>query len=80
MAGSGISKVMSSAVPGMSGVSNAAAAGARQRAPKAVETTGQSVAQHRSKQHSAPARQVVNVEGKMLDRNAPRGTYLNIVA
>ncbi len=79
MADNGISKVIDTVSPGVAGPRNAAAARQRQSRPMATGGAGQDGVNQRSSRSYVPPQQVVNLDGKILDRSAPRGTYLNIL-
>ena len=74
MAANGIPAIVDGVVSGLNALRGAG--GPRVRGIQAVEgASGQSAAGD-----SALQRNFVNVDGQVLDRNAPRGTYLNITA
>ncbi len=77
MADNGISNIIDSALSGLSGARNAAPA--RQRQSRPTGGAGQDEVKQRSSRSYTPPQQAVNLDGKILDRTAPRGTYLNIV-
>ncbi|HIJ63647.1 MAG TPA: hypothetical protein HPQ04_13215 [Rhodospirillaceae bacterium] len=74
MALSGIPALVDGLVSGLTGIRSSS--GPRARGVEAVDgASGQSTTGD-----SRSQRQYVNVEGRVLDRAAPRGTYLNITA
>jgi hypothetical protein len=75
MADNGISKVMSGTVASLPGQRSVESA--QQRASRSVAAAGQGGVGREAP--AAGRRQWVNMDGKVLDRAAPRGTYLNIV-
>ncbi len=73
----GVSRVSSGMVPGTSGNRTIDGTAQSRAATSVPNSTSQGVG--RREVPDARSRQVVNFEGKVLNRSAPRGTYLNIL-
>jgi len=72
----GVSRVAGGMVPGLSG--QRPVDGSQSRSAVSISgTAGQGVG--RRETPNSGSRNLVNFEGKVLNRTAPRGTYLNIV-